>query len=144
MLYTFTLFFLISRYMFWIAATLAVTFGAGSWFFFTKVLSTPLPRGCYGCSDNLLAGFQTALTFKNIYLCFIGCLWGTVVGILPGMDPWQGSLSSSRPPSDGRNRRDHHAGRDLLRGHVRRLDHLHSHEIPESRPRWYRAWKATR
>ena len=45
MVYTFTLFFLISRYRFWIAATLAVTFGAGSWVFFTKVLSTPLPQG---------------------------------------------------------------------------------------------------
>jgi len=29
----------------WIAAALAVTFGAGSWIFFTKVLSTPLPQG---------------------------------------------------------------------------------------------------
>jgi putative tricarboxylic transport membrane protein len=45
MVYTFTLFCLISRYRFWIAATLAVTFGAGSWVFFTKVLSTPLPMG---------------------------------------------------------------------------------------------------
>ena len=40
--------------------------------------------------NNLLAGFQTALTFKNIYLCFIGCLWGTVVGILPGIGPLAG------------------------------------------------------
>jgi putative tricarboxylic transport membrane protein len=40
--------------------------------------------------DNLLVGFQTALTFKNIYLCFIGCLWGTVVGILPGIGPLAG------------------------------------------------------
>ena len=40
--------------------------------------------------SNLLIGFQTALTFKNIYLCFIGCLWGTVVGILPGIGPLAG------------------------------------------------------
>ncbi len=40
--------------------------------------------------NNLVAGFQTALTFKNIYLCFIGCLWGTVVGILPGIGPLAG------------------------------------------------------
>ena len=40
--------------------------------------------------SNLAAGFQTALTFKNIYLCFIGCLWGTVVGILPGIGPLAG------------------------------------------------------
>jgi putative tricarboxylic transport membrane protein len=40
--------------------------------------------------NNLLSGFQTALTFKNIYLCFIGCLWGTVVGVLPGIGPLAG------------------------------------------------------
>ena len=40
--------------------------------------------------NNLLNGFQTALTFKNIYLCFIGCLWGTVVGVLPGIGPLAG------------------------------------------------------
>jgi len=45
MLYTFTLFSMVSRYRFWIAAALAVAFGAGSWVFFTKVLSTPLPKG---------------------------------------------------------------------------------------------------
>ena len=45
MLFTFALFFLVSRYRMWIAAALAVTFGAGSWIFFTKVLSTPLPQG---------------------------------------------------------------------------------------------------
>jgi putative tricarboxylic transport membrane protein len=39
---------------------------------------------------NLLSGFQTALTLKNIYLCFIGCLWGTVVGVLPGIGPLAG------------------------------------------------------
>ncbi|MBS1238071.1 MAG: Tripartite tricarboxylate transporter TctB family, partial [Deltaproteobacteria bacterium] len=44
-LFTFALFFLVSRYRMWIAAALAVTFGAGSWIFFTKVLSTPLPQG---------------------------------------------------------------------------------------------------
>ena len=40
--------------------------------------------------SNLFSGFQTALTFKNIYLCFIGCLWGTVVGVLPGIGPLAG------------------------------------------------------
>jgi putative tricarboxylic transport membrane protein len=40
--------------------------------------------------SNLFNGFQTALTFKNIYLCFIGCLWGTVVGVLPGIGPLAG------------------------------------------------------
>ena len=44
-LYTFALFLGVSRYKLWIAAALAATFGAGSWVFFTKVLSTPLPKG---------------------------------------------------------------------------------------------------
>ena len=40
--------------------------------------------------NNLYDGFQIALTFRNIYLCFIGCLWGTVVGVLPGIGPLAG------------------------------------------------------
>ncbi len=39
---------------------------------------------------NLISGFQTALSFKNIYLCFLGCLWGTMVGVLPGIGPLAG------------------------------------------------------
>ena len=47
-LYTFALFFLVSRYRLWTAAALAVAFGAVSWIFFTKILSTPLPAGLLG------------------------------------------------------------------------------------------------
>ena len=36
---------------------------------------------------SLLNGFQTAITFQNLYLCFMGCLWGTMVGVLPGIGP---------------------------------------------------------
>jgi len=39
---------------------------------------------------SLLTGFLTALTWKNIYLCFLGCLWGTIVGVLPGIGPLAG------------------------------------------------------
>jgi putative tricarboxylic transport membrane protein len=39
---------------------------------------------------NLLNGFATALTLKNIYLAFVGCLWGTIVGVLPGIGPVAG------------------------------------------------------
>lgn len=35
--------------------------------------------------DNLLLGFQTALTLDNIVWCFIGVLLGTVIGLLPGL-----------------------------------------------------------
>jgi len=41
-------------------------------------------------SNNLLIGFQTALTLKNLYLCFLGCLWGSMVGVLPGIGPLAG------------------------------------------------------
>lgn len=40
--------------------------------------------------NNLMGGFQTALTLQNIYLCFIGCLWGSMVGVLPGVGPLAG------------------------------------------------------
>jgi putative tricarboxylic transport membrane protein len=37
-----------------------------------------------------MGGFQTALSLQNIYLCFIGCLWGSMVGVLPGIGPLAG------------------------------------------------------
>jgi putative tricarboxylic transport membrane protein len=40
--------------------------------------------------NGLYNGFHTALTLHNIYLCFIGCLWGTVVGVMPGIGPLAG------------------------------------------------------
>ncbi len=42
--------------------------------------------------SNLSLGFQTALSLQNIYLAFIGCLWGTVVGVLPGIGPMAGMV----------------------------------------------------
>jgi putative tricarboxylic transport membrane protein len=39
---------------------------------------------------NLYYGFNIAFSLNNIYLCFIGCLWGTIVGILPGIGPLVG------------------------------------------------------
>ena len=44
-LYLFALFFWVSRYRVWSAAGLAITCGAGSWFFFDILLNTPLPKG---------------------------------------------------------------------------------------------------
>jgi putative tricarboxylic transport membrane protein len=35
--------------------------------------------------DNLLLGFETALTFENLMWCFVGVLLGTVIGVLPGL-----------------------------------------------------------
>jgi putative tricarboxylic transport membrane protein len=45
MLYLFVLFLWVSRYRFWTALGLAIAFGAGSWLFFGKVLTTSLPKG---------------------------------------------------------------------------------------------------
>jgi putative tricarboxylic transport membrane protein len=37
-----------------------------------------------------MGGFATALSWKSLLYCFIGCLWGTVVGVLPGLGPLAG------------------------------------------------------
>jgi putative tricarboxylic transport membrane protein len=39
---------------------------------------------------NLYNGFQNTLTPHNIYMCFLGCLWGSMVGVLPGIGPLAG------------------------------------------------------
>src|SRR5499427_9134803 len=40
--------------------------------------------------DQLLNGFAIALSWKGLLYCFIGCLWGTIVGVLPGLGPLAG------------------------------------------------------
>jgi putative tricarboxylic transport membrane protein len=35
--------------------------------------------------DNLLLGFETALSAENLAWCFVGVLLGTVIGVLPGL-----------------------------------------------------------
>ena len=40
--------------------------------------------------DNLSLGFSVALTFQNIGLAFLGCMVGTLVGMLPGIGPLAG------------------------------------------------------
>jgi putative tricarboxylic transport membrane protein len=37
--------------------------------------------------SNLGLGFKTALTLANLFYCFIGVLFGTLVGVLPGIGP---------------------------------------------------------
>lgn len=39
---------------------------------------------------SLYHGFENALSLQNIYLCLIGCLWGSMVGVLPGIGPLAG------------------------------------------------------
>ncbi len=38
----------------------------------------------------LFDGFAVALTPSTLFLCFVGCLWGTAVGVLPGLGPLAG------------------------------------------------------
>ena len=35
--------------------------------------------------DNLIIGFQTAMTFSNLAWCFVGVFIGTIIGIIPGV-----------------------------------------------------------
>lgn len=37
--------------------------------------------------DHLALGFATAMTLQNLMYAFIGCLLGTLVGVLPGLGP---------------------------------------------------------
>ena len=40
--------------------------------------------------QNLLQGFSTALSATNLFYAFMGCLIGTMVGVLPGVGPLAG------------------------------------------------------
>jgi TctA family transporter len=37
--------------------------------------------------SNLMIGFQTALSFQNLLYAFMGCVLGTLIGVLPGLGP---------------------------------------------------------
>ncbi len=39
---------------------------------------------------HLLHGLTIAATPQNLLWCFIGCLWGSIVGVLPGLGPMAG------------------------------------------------------
>ena len=40
--------------------------------------------------SSLVDGFSVALTFQNLFLAFIGCFLGTIIGALPGLGPSNG------------------------------------------------------
>ena len=57
-----------------------------------------------GALEHLAGGFAVAFTWKNLFYCLIGCAWGTMVGVLPGLGPLAGmtlllplTFSSIRP-----------------------------------------------
>ena len=41
--------------------------------------------------EEILKGFSVALSMNNLTYCFLGCLWGTMVGVLPGIGPLAGT-----------------------------------------------------
>jgi putative tricarboxylic transport membrane protein len=43
-----------------------------------------------GALDHLAVGFAVAFTWKNLFYCLVGCVWGTMVGVLPGLGPLAG------------------------------------------------------
>ena len=42
--------------------------------------------------EHLMSGFAVALSWQSLFYCFIGCLWGTIVGVLPGLGPLAGMV----------------------------------------------------
>ncbi len=40
-----------------------------------------------GIFDNILMGFQIALSWQNLLFCLIGTTYGTLIGVLPGIGP---------------------------------------------------------
>ena len=40
-----------------------------------------------GIFKNLILGFSVALSWQNLWYCFIGCFLGTLIGVLPGIGP---------------------------------------------------------
>ena len=37
--------------------------------------------------EGILIGLKTALTFQNIFMVMIGCLFASIIGMLPGLVP---------------------------------------------------------
>ncbi len=47
---------------------------------------------------NLALGFSTALSLQNLVYAFIGCVLGTLIGVLPGLGPSPPSPCCCRSP----------------------------------------------
>ena len=68
---------------------------------------------------------STAGTPINLMWALLGCTIGTAVGVLPGIGPAHRGGHAAADHAEGRpDRVDDLLRRHLLRGHVRRLDHL--------------------
>ena len=64
---------------------------------------------------GISSGFQTALSLQNVYLCFIGCLFGTMVGVLTFivlLRPSVAALYESAPLAQAAVEADHEPAAD--------------------------------
>jgi hypothetical protein len=75
--------------------------------------------------DSLMLGFSVALRPDVLWYAFLGCIVGTLVGMLPGIGPLAGISILLAADLRARRHQGHRdAGRHLLRLAVRRLDHV--------------------
>jgi len=56
-------------------------------FAFAQVTGKPADFVDPGLFKNLILGFSVALSWTNLWYCFIGCFLGTLIGVLPGIGP---------------------------------------------------------
>ena len=54
---------------------------------FAQATGKPLDYKDPGLFANLILGFKVALSFQNLWYCFVGCFLGTLIGVLPGIGP---------------------------------------------------------
>ena len=119
---------------------------SSSFVLFRVLLKVPLPVGMRPAAARLvtgqrgsvvdtigplLHGFAVALTPGNLLYVLLGTFIGTVIGVLPGL----GADRLHRAAAPRHHRHGHGLGPDLpggdlLRGHVRRVDHLDPGEHP--------------
>jgi len=79
--------------------------------------------------EHLSLGFGVAFTGQNLIYAFIGCLLGTLIGVLPGIGPLATiAMLLARHLCLASCGGIDHAGRDLLRCPVRWIHHRHSGE----------------
>ena len=74
--------------------------------------------------NGLMQGFVVALTPATLMWCFAGCFLGTIIGILPGLGP-AATIAMLLPLTfkNARYQCGDHAGRDLLRCEIRRINY---------------------
>ena len=56
-------------------------------FAFAQATGKPADYVDPGIFKNLVLGFSVALSWQNLWYCFIGCFLGTLIGVLPGIGP---------------------------------------------------------